>query len=471
MIGQYDEIYNDLKSDWIRIKDFVKGERQVKNSAVQNEYIVVPVGIESKSDKARAYIQRGFFPELANTALNEANGRIFQQEPILPEKEKIDVLGKDFYSDVDGSGNSISEIISKVVNNLNSTTRCGILVDYANVGTYMNEAQRQQSDDRVVWSFYDTLDILSVKTNRSGKIIKIELAEKIESDYITLESEDIIHEVRRVLFIDNDGIYKQRIYEYNSKNEKYELFDDEIIPLMQGKTLNYIPFIIFNGKTNNAEVYKPRLLDMVETINSIYKNWTDLEHMIYNICTPVRYGTGINDEDLSKISQAGPTKFWAIANPEAQLGVLDIGGNGLTYAIQNIESKLKIAERLGYVFLDSGAKTATQSMIETTGRLITLYDVAKSTSEGIMKCLEISMIWVKGFYDEEDIKVSINIKSDISTFEANNLTALINSYISGLLRKQDVHKYMLERKLTDVKNFDEWNSSLIDNINELNPGI
>jgi len=471
MIGQYDEIYNDLKSDWIRIKDFVKGERQVKNSAVQNEYIVVPVGIEPKSDKARAYIQRGFFPELANTALNEANGRIFQHEPILPEKEKIDVLGKDFYSDVDGSGNSISEIISKVVNNLNSTTRCGILVDYANVGTYMNEAQRQQSDDRIVWSYYDTLDILSVKTNRSGKIIKIELAEKIESDYITLESEDIIHEVRRVLFIDNDGIYKQRIYEYNSKNEKYELFDDEIIPLMQGKTLNYIPFIIFNGKTNNAEVYKPRLLDMVETINSIYKNWTDLEHMIYNICTPVRYGTGINDEDLNKISQAGPTKFWAITNPEAQLGVLDIGGNGLTYAIQNIESKLKIAERLGYVFLDSGTKTATQSMIETTGRLITLYDVAKSTSEGIMKCLEISMIWVKGFYDEEDIKVSINIKSDISTFEANNLTALINSYISGLLRKQDIHKYMLERKLTDVKNFDEWNSSLIDNINELNPGI
>lgn len=472
MIGRIDEIYNDLKPDWMRIKDFIKGERQVKNTAVQNEYIVLPAGIEKNTPKARAYVQRGFFPELSSAALNEANGRIFQQEPVIPEADKLEPFGKGFYENTDGAGTSLPEMIVKVVNNLNSTTRCGILVDYAGTGNYMNEAERQASDDRIVWSFYDTLDIVSVRTNQAGKIIKVELAEKIQDDYITLEGEEKIHDVRRVLYIDADiGIYKQRIYEYVSENSKWQQFGEEIIPLMNGRPLDYIPFVIFNGKTNNAEVYKPRLLDMVETVNSIYKNWTDLEHMIYNICTPVRYGTGVSGDDLANIQQAGPTKFWNIANPEAKLGVLDIQGSGLTFAMENIANKLKIAERLGYVFLDSGAKTATQSMIETTGRIITLSDVAKSVAHGIMKCLEISMIWVKGSYNKEEMQVVINIKTDDSVFEANNLSALIQSYMSGILRKRDMHKYMVERKLTDEKDYEKWSQDLDDNLMGLNPDV
>lgn len=467
MIGSISNEYRKYEYDWKRINDFVDGERTVKEVG----YVQIPEGITDDKKKI-AYINRGFFPELADTALNEANGRIFQQNPVLPEKDLLSGLGEDFYNNVDGAGTSLLEMLAKVVNNLNKTTRCAILVDYAGQGIFRNEYERANSSDRIVWTFYDTLEIYSVKTDITGKIVKVELGEQIQDDYIGLNSSEEIYPARRILYIE-DGIYKQAIFKEENINGKsqYVQYGEEIIPLMNGKTLDYIPLMIFNGKTNNHEVYKPRLLNMVETINSIYQNWTDLEHMIYNICTPVRYGTGINQEDLSNIREAGPTKFWALQNPEANLGVLDIQGTGLDFVFRNISDKLKIAERLGYVFMDSGAKTATQSILETTGRVITLTDVANSANAGINKALEISAMWMNINYNPEKMEVRLNVKTDCSSFEANNFIALINAYSAGLARKRDVHKYEIERKITNEQNYDKWNTELEDNIMELNPDV
>lgn len=463
MIGKFDEKYSEFEYDWNRIRDFVAGERAVKNVG----YIQIPEGI-TDSKKKLAYVNRGFFPELASTALNEANGRIFQQTPKLPDKKDI---GKDFYDNVDGAGTSLLEMIAKVVNNLNSTTRCAILVDYAGQGIFRNEYERAKSSDRIVWTFYDTLEIYSVRTDITGKIIKVELGEYLQDEYTGLSSSNEKFPVRRVLYLDEYGIYKQAIFKKVDGQTEYVQIGEEITPLMNGNTLDYIPLMIFNGKTNNHEIYKPRLLDMVETVNSIYQNWTDLEHMIYNICTPVRYGTGITPDDLENIKEAGPTKFWALKNPEAKLGVLDIQGSGLTHVFDNIANKLKIAERLGYVFLDSGAKTATQSLIETTGRIITLADVADSTNAGINKALEISCMWMNIKYDPETMEVKLNIKTDDSSFEANNLTALVNAYNANIIRKEDIHKYQIERKLTNEQDFEKWSKSLEDIVMELNPDV
>ncbi|MCK9467615.1 MAG: hypothetical protein M0P94_04790, partial [Candidatus Absconditabacterales bacterium] len=285
MIGGVDKNYREYKSQWIKIKDFVKGINSVKKNAIKNDYVVLPKGIDKNSPDATKYVERGYLPEFTSTALNEANGRIFQQEPRIPEN--LEFLN-DFKNNVDLANVSLAEMTAKVVDNLNSVTRCGILVDWKGKNEkYRNKKELEDSGDRAFFRFYDCLDIAEVVTNNEGKIIKIELIETYTPDsefYYNIDASYQEVEARRVLFINKDRVYEHRFYieekdPENIKNNGGWRLISESIPLANGKPFNEIPFVLFNGKTNNHEVYKPRLLDMTETMVAIYRNWIELEHI------------------------------------------------------------------------------------------------------------------------------------------------------------------------------------------------
>lgn len=463
-------MYNEVRKEWIRIKDFIAGLKRIKENALCNDYIDLPSGLNNASvsdTKKQAYIKRAFVPELANVALQEANGRIFQQGVKLPNfPESLDYMN----DDIDTSNVSLYEMTQKVINNLNSTSFCGILVDWLNSDVeYRTVAEKEQSGERVIWTFYEDLEILEILTSNDNKPIKITLSEKYVQriNYIGVETEVKEYEARRILLLDEEGFYTQKFY---IKNENDWQMIEEITPLINGKRLTEIPFVIFNGKTNNQEIYKPRLQDMVETMNSILKNWTDLEHMIHNICMPVRYATGLTQDDKNNITGISPTALWTTINPDAKFGVLDVGGKGLDYVFSNINTKLSLAERIGYVFMAQTQKTATQTISESTGRVITLTDVVESANQGLNNAIWWSFMFAGIAYNEEEHTIKLTIKTEESAFEANNFTALINAVNQGLARMQDMHKYQVEHKITDEQDFNTWRENLNDNLILLNPG-
>lgn len=475
MIGGVDKNYREYKSQWLKIKDFVKGINSVKKNAIKNDYVVLPKGIYKNSPDAKKYIERGYLPEFTSTALNEANGRIFQQEPRIPEN--LELLN-DFKSNVDLANVSLSEMTAKVVDNLNSVTRCGILVDWkGKEQRYKNIKELEDSGDRAFFRFYDCLDIAEVVTNSEGKIIKIELIEtyiqdsqsfyKIGGNYEELEA-------RRVLFINENGLYEHRLYVEEKdpkeaiKNSGWTMLKQSI-PLANGKPFTEIPFVLFNGKTNNHEVYKPRLLDMTETMVAIYRNWIELEHIMHGVCLPIRTATGVTQDEVSNLAKVGPLELWYSSNPEAKFGMLEYGGNAIQDVVKNIENKLNIAERIGYVFMtDAGNKTAKQTMIETTGRVLTLKDVIESTNSGITKALEYVFKFHRLPFNPEKNDLELSIKQDDEQIDSNVFRALIEACQINLMRYKDMHKYQVEHKLTDEQDFEIWKREVSEQVPETN---
>lgn len=476
-IGIPDLTYDKHYFEWQKIHDFLEGQGKVKEVAVEKNYITLPAGMKTytntkqqciKSDMTNAandYIERSFFPQLVAPALTEASGRIFQQEPKYP-------VFPDNYSylndNITGDDVSIKEIVSEIVDILNSTTRCGILVDYSNTPEDLTLSEAEAIGSRLYWTLYKEMQISKVRVDNTGKPTLIVLNEKYTIPASNIEEQETVLDSRRALFIE-EGIYKQRVYVYSKEKKDYIRTGEDIIPLMNSMPLNFIPFFFFNGKTNNHKVYKSRLLDITNTIESLYKNWADLEHLVYNICVPVRYATGLTSADKKEIKKVGPSSFFTATNPDATFGVMDIDGKGLDYCQSNIKEKLEIAKRQGYVFLDTGLKTATQIVSETTGRLITLQDVANSTMQGINDIMRFSCMWINIEYNEEEHRLEINLKTEDSAFEANNFTALINAVMKNLARLEDMHKYQLEKKITSEQDFKVWKQSLEENLMLMNP--
>ncbi|MCP4248318.1 MAG: DUF4055 domain-containing protein, partial [bacterium] len=115
-------------------------------------------------------------------------------------------------------------------------------------------------------------------------------------EFRSLEAEQI-----RVLDLDGEGFYRQRVFRFGEG--VWRQFGPDILPLMAGRRITFIPFIFLGPKDNRAAPAKPPLLDLVNLNLSHYRSSADFEHGAHftGLPTPVVTGHRLDDDAVLAI--------------------------------------------------------------------------------------------------------------------------------------------------------------------------
>jgi hypothetical protein len=233
-----------------------------------------------------------------------------------------------------------------------------------------------------------------------------------------LDGFEIKQDVRyRVLDI-KDGFYRVRLFDKENMLQ-------EIYPTVNGKYINYIPFIIHGG----IDVQPLFLTEILDLNVHHYRISGDLAHALHWVALPTPVLTGIAPEEAP--TTIGPTEYIVLENPDSKAHFLEFTGKGLnelTKELGHIESTIS---NLTVNIIRNGDKilTATQAKIDSSSTTSSLVGTLRKLSEELSIMLSIVADWKEATFNN----FLINTDFINTRLASDELTALVNAYITGAI--------------------------------------
>lgn len=449
--------YAAYSPKWAKCNDVIDGEDAVHAAGVK----YLPKLSGQTNAEYEAYKGRAPFYNATARTIDGLVGMLFRKEPTITLPASLDAI-KANITLTNCDLNEFSENISREVL---STGRLGVLVEYPSVNMQgMTEAQASALNLRPYATTYDADDILNWKEQRINNVMQpvmIALEEEVTTwsdEFSSSEKEQI----RALLLI--DSIYLQRIYQKNDKKEWIQIGGD-IIPLMNGKPLNYIPFVFFGANSNTADVSMPPLYDLVTLNLSHYRTTSDLEHGAHFTGLPTAvvsgYQAATNAAGVTEKLSIGSSTAWIFPDPQAKASYLEFTGQGLGA----LENRLKVKED-GMAALGARMLAAEKAGVEAKGTVklrhsgenAVLSSIANLVSAGLTRVLTIMAQWsgVSG-----EVKIELNKDFADNGLTAQELTALVASWQGGAMSSETLHWNLQQGELIPAERTFEQEQDLI----------
>jgi len=419
------ELYEDY---WKRARDTYGGQKKVQ--AAGETYL--PKLDNQSATQYESYKMRARFLNAVRRTVDGLTGMVFRKEPIV-ESNGID----GFLADVALQNQSFVDYAQQVINEVLLVAGGGTLVEHPIQAEVITVAQAEQMNMRPLFKFYAVENVINwrYKTiNNIPTLVEVVLKEKYQNDSGEQK------ELTRNLLIDIDGVYKQIVTKPDDAVKPIE----EIIPLMNGKTMEFIPFVFHNTRTG-IKYEMPPLTDLVDTNIHHYQIEADHMHGLRYVALPTPYVTGCsgpeenaNNEDGTPVKQMslGPSEIWFIANELAKVGMLEFTGTGLAAIREQLSRVESHMAQLGARVLMPeeliGKETATKSIISAKSETSLLSRIVNVTSSQLTTALRYASMWMDKT-DLEKYKVTLNTDFLPVSMTSADLTALVGSWVSGAI--------------------------------------
>lgn len=448
--------YQKYSTKWSRCRDAVEGEDAIK--AAGEKYLPRLSGQEPNTTIAlkssreginttaadkdyKAYKSRAFWYNASARTVDGLSGLIFRKPPIITIPDSMKTLTED----ITMSGMSLEEFAEQVTDEVIAVARCGVLVEYPIVdsNSELMVSEVESMGLRPYWSFYAAESI----TNwRSGRINNQNILTFVvlKEDYSVEDPDDEFKqkpgEQYRVLDL-YEKVYRQRIYRKEGK--EWNQFGDDIFPLMDGKSLLFIPFEFLGISANPIKVQKSPIQDLVDVNLSHYRTTADLENGAHwtGVPTPIFIGEFISDDDDDEITEV---KLGSTTGINLALGgdakFLEFTGQGLEALEKRAEKKEQMMAVLGARILAQEKKmveSAETASIHRAGESSVLASIANALSSVLTRLLEITRDWSTGGIEE--VKVELNTDFTPTQMTAQELTAIMKMWQSGGFSSKELY--------------------------------
>lgn len=439
--------YLQYESEWRKGRDCAEGQYSIHKAG--EKYL--PKLSDQTADEYKAYKERALFYEATSRTIQGLKGMVFRKPPVI-EFEQME----EFLEDVDLQGNSILSIAQSLTEDVFEVGRVGVLIDYPNVNSEnMTQAQAQALNARPYFHCYKAESITNWKVGRvanKAALVEVRLFEKAEIETDEFE----IEEVKQYRVLDLiDGRYRQRLYRQNTKHQ-WEQFGDDIIPVMNGAPIPYIPFVFFSQNGTQSDVQKPPLAGLVNINISHYKTTADLEHGSHFTGLPTAFIKGVSTEDTeNQTFKIGSTTAWAFSNESADAKYLEFTGQGLGALETRIQVKESMMASLGAQMLAPNQRrneAAETAGMRHMGENSILSSISQSISEGLNKCLEIAGEWM----NVTPATIELNRDFLPTPMTPQMLTALVASWQQGAISSQTLFENLKQGEvIANEKEFEE----------------
>ena len=421
--------YEALADKWKRCRDCVAGTDAVH--AAGERYL--PKLKDQTTSDYDAYKLRAQFFNATWRTISALSGMIFRKPPVIDVAASIEPL----LEDVTMSGVDFNILAQRATIEILTSGRMGVLVDYPSQSVQgMTLADVAQLNLRPTMNVYPAESIINWKTGRVGNktmttmVVLTEEAD-VEADN-EFQSKTETHYRVLDLF---EGKYRVRVFRIGEKKEDEQVGDD-LFPLMNNATLDYIPFYFIGVDDTTPATDEPPLIDLVDLNLAHYRTNADYSHGLHFTGLPTAVVSGYTPENATDKLYIGSSTAWVFPDPNAKATFLEFTGQGLQAlekAIDRIEQQMAT---IGARLLSPEKKateTAQTAQIHRAGESSILSAIANTISIGLSQALVTFSEWagVKG-------EASITLNTDFLPPEMTpqSLTALVAAWQAGAISMQ-----------------------------------
>ena len=428
--------YDYYSRKWKRCRDVVAGQDAVHDAKT----LYLPRLKDQVAEEYDSYTMRAPFFNASWRTVAGFVGMLFRKPPTL----EVPSAMEDMLDDITLSGVSFHNFAQQVVLENLTVSRVGVLVDHPPLktnddGSVLSVAQAEQLTLRPYMALYKAESIINWKMGRVNNkwiLTQVRLVEIAENTDEGSEFEFNTKKQIKVLDLVDGVTYRQRIFDEETENQ----IGDDIIPLMNGKPLDNIPFFFIGPDGIESEFEEPVLIDLFDLNLAHYRVAADYEHGCHMTGLPTPWVTGYQQPDPNKPDQfyIGSTSAWVFADPNAKVGFLEFTGQGLTALENNLNRKEAQMASIGARMLapdKAGVEAAETIAMRNSGEQSVLSAIALASSNGLEDALEVFAEWA-GF--GEDVEINFQINRDFMPYgiEPTLLQALLAAVQAGKISNE-----------------------------------
>ena len=418
--------YEIAAPKWKRARDASIGQDAVHAAGIA--YLPMLDG-QDDSGYAAMKLRTSYFNATGRT-IDALVGMVFRK-PMQKEQSGLDAI----LNDIDLNDTSIDSFAQLILRETLKVSRIAALVEYPQVKQAVATQSEQVAYNlRPYATLYTSEYIINWRKERVNNVMQYTMIVLSECDYDRSDpySPKEIEQLRELLL--ENGIYKQRIWQKPSKMKDWVQIGEDIIPLLNGKPLFYIPLFPFGAHENELTVHDAPILSLADLNLAHYRVTADYEHGCHLSGLPTMLVAGVQLADNERIYIGSAS---AITTTDAQAHGEYIEVNGNFGALENnLERKQKQMAILGARILEAQINTAQAADTlkqRTNGENSVLAAMANLVSAQLSKMLTFMALWAG---NQQTVSVTLNTDFNPSGLSAQELTALVAAYQGGAISEQ-----------------------------------
>lgn len=462
--------YAEMSPEWVRLRDFTKGERAVK--AKGETYLPATKGMKldgmgsTATGKSKlgqevynAYKLRAVFPEYIADALEIFMGMLHNKSPVIELPEKLEYL-RERATEL----NEPLEILLQRVNLEQLTTgRLGLLLDLPKnpdplnpepfIALYVAEAIRN-------W------DAKSINDERADiNLIVLDESGYEMNDNFEWTSLAKFRVLRMEKSFSETGALLSSTYlcgSFSQPGGGTPVYDPTqlLSPSLRGKVQDSIPFVFVNSRDISPDPDEPPLNPLAKLCEAIYRGEADYRQNLFmqGQDTLVIIGDrakppaadGTEDEPLR--TGAG-SRIELEAAPGADAKYVGVNSQGLSEQRMALENDRKRGESKSGQLIDAakGDKESGTALRTRVGaQTATLNQIAKTGALALQIILKKAAVWIGANPDE--VKVTPNLEFADYQMSGQDLTNLMTAKRTGgaPISEESIHRLMVQGNLTTL---------------------
>lgn len=414
---------------WQRCRDASDGQDAIHAGGTR----YLPQLSGQKEAEYKAYKERTPFFNATARTIDGLVGMVYRKYP----KTAVPAAFQFIADDITLEGESVDLVSKEVLREVITVGRYGLLVEYPQVlEGPPTLAQAQSLNYRPYVVDYEAEQIENwreERVNNKMQPVMVKLREAVE-EWDGYEQSSI-GQIRYLIL--EDGRYIQRVYRKDDKGEWIQ-FGPDIVPLKNGRPIEFIPFVCFTPNEISLQIEKPPIYDLVTVNLSHYKTCADYENGAHFCGVPTPVLAGFQFEEKDTTVSLGNNAITS-ADPSAKWGFLEFTGQGLSSLKDLKAEKEAQMAALGSRMLAAEKKQAEAQdtvRLRHAGEGAVLGAMAKTISEGMTKVLQIMADW-QGITGEIDHELNSDFIDAGMT--AQELTALVSSWQMGAMSYDSLH--------------------------------
>lgn len=418
--------YTANAAKWKKVRDAISGEmRKYLRNVGANEQDAA-YGEQRQSEYKDGAIVYNF----TRRTLSGMLGSVMRKDPEQQFPARMDYLN----DDASGSGVGLWQHVQDTLMEIDSVGRGGLLVDAPNVDV-ATMAQQNAGQLNPIIAFYTTENIINWKLKRVGsvnKVVMVVLRELYEYNDSTDEFTTLVGEQYRVLDIDEEGNYRQRVYIFDNggaiKGQPTVLY-----PKLNGVPKGEIPFTFIGASNNDDTIDDAPLLPLADLQIGHFRNSADYEENLFVVSQAmlvIAPGQNISPQQWLELNPEG-VKFGARrginvgAGGDAKL-IQAAATNALDLALTKKEQQ---AIQIGAQLITPTTQiTAESARLQRGADSSVMATIARNVSQAYEDCLK----WVAQMLGLPDTGIEFRLNTEfylqqMTPQEAQQWMAMVQS--------------------------------------------
>ena len=435
--------YVEMLGQWEKCRDVFAGTEELREHTTK----YLPRLTDEPETAYMARIGRGVLYNALFRTVSGFIGMLFRISPVLNAPPNTESMT----DDVTLTGIPLTVFAQGLAEECLVVGRAGVLVNYPVTSDSMTIADAQALNVRPYMSVIKAEQMINWRQRRVNNKYQLSMVTIQEEHSVPIdEFEDKEVTRYRVLDLDENDVYRVRIFEVQEKNrQSTDVELERFYPTMNGAMMNYIPLYIIGPDDITPDIDTPMLIDLADLCVSHYQAYNDLATGNHWSALPVLYITG-HELQQGESVHIGGGKALIFPNPAAKVGIAEVGTGGFS-SLENQLNRLEqqmvsIGSRMleGQKFQAESAETAG---IYRSGENSVLSAISISLSTCLTVALKVFAEWAGD--SPEDVRFTLNKEFFREPVTSDMITALVSSMQGGMVSREAIFSYLKKSEFYD----------------------